>query len=61
MQTQLNQLVNTWERNGFRVEIVAAPEDAVTFDKMAVVFNESNLIRLVYFYSSVEDKILGQF
>lgn len=60
-KTQLNQLVKTWEQNGFRVKIADAPEDAVTFDKMVVVFNESGLIRLVYFYSSIEDKILGQF
>ena len=58
---QLNQLKKMWEGNGFRVEVKDAPPDAVTFDKMVLVFTESNTIRSLYFYSSKDDKILGQF
>lgn len=58
---QLSQLKRMWESNGFRVEVKDAPKDAVTFDKMVIVFTASNTIRSLYFYSSKEDKILGQF
>lgn len=61
MQPVLDSIRRLWEGNGFRMEIKDAPNGAVTFDKMLIVFNESNKIRSLYFYSSKEDKILGCF
>jgi hypothetical protein len=43
-----------WTNNGFKVEVVTAPKDAFTFDKMIVVFAERN-IRRVNLYNSKDE------
>ncbi len=57
----LKKLTKMWEDNGFSVKIFDSPKDAITFDKMVVILTGVGSIRLVYFYSSLQDKILGQF
>lgn len=57
----IDQLVRKWEDNGFSVKIFDSPKDAVSFDKMVIVYSDVGSIRLVYFYCSKTDKICGQF
>lgn len=58
---KLKYEIDQWEQNGFPVKVVDAPKDAVTFDKLIVVFNELGKIRTVSFYNSKQDKIVSTY
>lgn len=59
---RLEAVMRMWKEAGFpNIEIKDAPADAVTFDKMLVVFTPNLVIRAVYLYASAEDKFVAQF
>jgi len=57
----LERDLENWHEAGFEAKIVDAPKDAITFDKMLVVFNGSGRIRQVSFWSTKERRYLSHF
>jgi hypothetical protein len=58
---KMERIRDEWYEAGFTTSLVNAPKDAVTFDKMLVIFSDANMkqIRQVSFYNSKEDKFIG--
>jgi hypothetical protein len=58
---RLERIREQWCEAGLTTMLVLAPREAVTFDKMLIVFSDENLkvIRQVSFYNSKEDKFIG--
>lgn len=54
----MNNYVKMWQNYGFKVEVKNAPKDAVTFDKIIIIFSEQNTIRRVALFSTKENKIV---
>ncbi len=63
MKLNLKREVNAWAAAEFPWELVDAPKDAVTFDKMLVIYLDETkrFIRCVSFYDSRIDKIIANF
>ena len=61
---RLEEDMKWYEQLGYPVELVDAPKDAQTFDKMLVISSREGDIRTVVqvvFYSSKENKIISRF
>jgi hypothetical protein len=59
----MNKLQKTraeWVKHGFRTDVVNAPKDAISFDKILVIFAGKG-IREVFFYNTKEDEIVGRY
>lgn len=61
--TVLESMATSWAKAGFPTQVVDAPKDAVTFDKMLIVYStkEMKTIKQVHIYSTKENKFLGRF
>ena len=61
--TTLERERSQWYEAGLTTAVVQAPKDAVTFDKMLVVYADDNMkmIRQVNLYNSKEDRFVGQY
>lgn len=59
----LQREINQWHDANFPTELVDAPKDAVTFDKMLIIYsnNLKKTIRQVSLYDSRSDKFLTNF
>lgn len=60
---KLDQLKRLWTMGGCSVQVVDAPKDAQSFDKMIIVFadNGRKTIKRVSLYNSTEDKIVSEY
>lgn len=60
---RLRKTIDYWEEAEYPVDVVPAPQDAVTFDKMLVVFLDETRrsIRRVSLYDSKTDRFVADF
>jgi hypothetical protein len=60
---KIDTILNQYKSAGLAAKIVDAPKDAVTFDKLIVVFSTPacKTIKMVSLYSEKEQKIVGQY
>lgn len=63
MAKVLENMIKSLAEAGFPCKMVDAPQEAVTFDKMLVVYStkEMKTIKLIHLYSSKQDKFLAHF
>lgn len=61
--TNLKREINAWAAAEFPYVVVDAPKDAISFDKMLVVYLDETkrYIRCVSLYDSKTDKIVANF
>lgn len=56
----LDRLIDEAKRSGFKYEIVNAPKEALTFDKLLVLRREgAKFIQSVMYYNSKTDKVVN--
>ncbi len=63
MTGNLNREIANWTEAEYPTEVVSAPKDAVSFDKMLVVYLDETrrFVRRVSFYNSKTDKFIAHF
>ncbi len=54
---KLKKTLKSFKRLGFRPVVKLAPKDAVTFDRMIIVFKDKEITKVV-FYNRKTDEIL---
>lgn len=59
----IESMIATFQKAGFPSKLVDAPKDAVTFDKMLIVFSTQTMktIRQVHLFSTKENKFIGSY
>ncbi len=56
---KLKKTLRSFYRLGYRPVVKRAPKDAVTFDRLIVVFNKNDIYR-VLLYNSRDGEVVGQ-
>lgn len=59
--TVLDSMCTTFTKAGYKWQVVPAPVDATTFDKMLIIYANQHTIRQVHLYSSKENKFIAAF
>jgi len=65
--TELDKVIQIWQKQGHSVEVKNAPKGAVTFDRMLIVYSKPNetmwvsSIRAVHFYDNRLGKFVADF
>lgn len=55
MRKTLKKCLRSWHRLGYKPRVKMAPKDAVTFDRMVVVFSGGDIFKVLLYNSKTDE------